>query len=149
MSIWNFSFSIRIWEVIKRARGGGTNITDYPKWEWRHFPHDVFNCIFLNENVWIDIKVPRKFVPEGPINNVPSLVQTMVRHRPGDKPLSEPMIVSLLTYICGTRPQWVRFHVNVYDSLATVWNVELRPNETRCPVHSWLRWRNCWFYMVL
>ena len=27
--------------------------------------------------------------------------------RPGDKPLSEPMIVSLPTHICVTRPQWV------------------------------------------
>ena len=28
--------------------------------------------------------------------------------RPGDKPLSEPMMVSLLTHICATRPQWVK-----------------------------------------
>ena len=27
--------------------------------------------------------------------------------RPGDKPLSEPMVVNLLTHICVTRPQWV------------------------------------------
>ena len=26
---------------------------------------------------------------------------------PGDKPLSEPMMISLLTHICVTRPQWV------------------------------------------
>ena len=26
----------------------------------------------------------------------------------GDKPLSEPMMVSLLTHICVTRPQWVK-----------------------------------------
>ena len=25
---------------------------------------------FLNENVWISIKIPLKFVPEGPINNL-------------------------------------------------------------------------------
>ena len=28
--------------------------------------------------------------------------------RPGDKPLSEPMVVNLLTHICVTRPQWVK-----------------------------------------
>ena len=28
--------------------------------------------------------------------------------RPGDKSLSEPMMVSLLTHICATRPQWVK-----------------------------------------
>ena len=31
----------------------------------------------------------------------------MAWRRPGDKPLSEPIIVSLLTHICVSRPQWV------------------------------------------
>ena len=31
----------------------------------------------------------------------------MVWCRPGDKPLCEPMMVSLLTHICITQPQWV------------------------------------------
>ena len=46
-----------------------------------------------------------KFVPKGPINNIPALVQIMVWRRPGDKPLFEPMMVSLLTHIRVTRPQ--------------------------------------------
>ena len=29
--------------------------------------------------------------------------------RPGDKPLSEPMLISLPTHICVTRPQWVKW----------------------------------------
>ena len=49
-----------------------------------------------------------KFVPKVRINNIPSLVQIMAWRRPGDKPLSEPMMVSLLTQICVTRPQWVK-----------------------------------------
>ena len=40
--------------------------------------------------------------------NIPALVQIMAWRRPGDKPLSEPMMVSLLTHICVTRPQWVK-----------------------------------------
>ena len=32
----------------------------------------------------------------------------MAWHRPGDKPLSEPMMVSLLTHECVTRPKWVK-----------------------------------------
>ena len=32
----------------------------------------------------------------------------MAWHRPGDKPLSEPMVVRLPTHICITRPQWVK-----------------------------------------
>ena len=42
----------------------------------------------------------------GPINNIPALVQIMACRRPGDKPLSGLMMVSLLTHICVTRPQW-------------------------------------------
>ena len=33
--------------------------------------------------------------PRGPINNIPALVQIMAWHQPGDKPLSEQMMVSL------------------------------------------------------
>ena len=42
------------------------------------------------------------------INNIPSLVQIMAWRRPGDKPLSEPMMISSLTHICVPRPQWVK-----------------------------------------
>ena len=73
----------------------------------RHFADNIFKCILLNENVWIPIKISLKFVPKSPINNIPALVQIMAWRRPGDKPLSEPMMVSLLTNICVTRPQWV------------------------------------------
>ena len=72
----------------------------------RHFPDDIFQCIFLNENVWISIKISLTFVPKGPINNIPALVQIMARRWSGDKPLSEPMMVSLLMHICVTQPQW-------------------------------------------
>ena len=41
----------------------------------RQFADAIFQCIFLNENVWISIKISLKFVPEGPINNIPALVQ--------------------------------------------------------------------------
>ena len=61
---------------------------------------------FLNENVIISIKISLKFVPKGPINNIPALVQMMAWYRLGDKPLSEPMMVRLPTHICVTRPQW-------------------------------------------
>ena len=73
----------------------------------RHFADDIFKCIFLNENVWIPIKISLKFVPKGPINNIPAMVQMMAWRRPSDKPLSEPMVVSLPTHICVARPQWV------------------------------------------
>ena len=72
-----------------------------------HFADDIFKRIFFNENVWITIKISLKFVAKGPINNIPALVQIMAWRRPGDKPSSEPVMVSLLTHICVARPQWV------------------------------------------
>ena len=78
-----------------------------PRQNGRHFADDIFKCILLNENVLIPNKISLKFVPEGPINNIPALVQIMAWRRPGDKPLSEPMMVRSLTHICVNRPQWV------------------------------------------
>ena len=92
-----------------------------PRQNGRHFADDIFNGIFLNANVWMLIKFSLKFVPKGPIHNIPALVQIMAWRRPGDKPLSEPMVVSLLTHICVTRPQWVNYNTNLvigqYDYL--------------------------------
>ena len=97
-----------------------------PRQNRRHFADDIFKCIFLNENAWISLKSSLKFVPKVRINNIPSLVQIMAWRRPGDKPLSEPMMVSLLTHICVTRPQWVLMERTeapsvVLDKIFTVW----------------------------
>ena len=73
----------------------------------RHFADDIFKCIFLNENVWILIKISLKCIPDVWIINIPSLVQIMAWRRSGDKPLSEPVMVRLMTNICATLPQWV------------------------------------------
>ena len=54
------------------------------------------------------MKISLKFAPKGPNNDIQALVQIMAWRRPGDKPLSEPMMVSLLTHICVNRPQWVK-----------------------------------------
>ena len=78
-----------------------------PRQNGPHFADDICECIFLNKNVWIPIKTSLKFVPKGQINKYPALVQMMTWRRPGDKPSSEPMMVSLPTHICVIRPQWV------------------------------------------
>ena len=79
-----------------------------PRQNGRHFADDIFKCIFLNENVWIPVRISLKYVPEGPFNNILALVQIMAWCWSGDKPLSEPMVVGLPTHICVTRPQWVK-----------------------------------------
>ena len=79
-----------------------------PRQNGRLFADVILKCIFLNEKVWISIKISLKFVPKRLIYNIPALVQIMAWRRPGDKPLSEAMMVSLLTHKCVARPQWVK-----------------------------------------
>ena len=74
-----------------------------PSQNVRHFADDIFKCIFLNDDVWIPITFSLKFVPKGPTNNIPALVQITARRRAGDKLLSEPIMVSLPTHIWVTR----------------------------------------------
>ena len=52
--------------------------------------------------------------------------------RSGDKPLSEPMVASLLMHICVTGPQWAKIHCPLEDnhlfavSMAICWDESLR-----------------------
>ena len=78
-----------------------------PRDNFCHFPDDVFKSICFNENVYISIKISLKFVPKGPIDNIPALVQILAWRRSGDKPSSEAIMLSLLTYTCVTPPRWV------------------------------------------
>ena len=78
-----------------------------PRQNGRLFADDTLKRIFLNENIRILTTNSLKFVPKGLINNIPALILIMAWRRPGDKPLSEPMLVRSLTHICVTRPQWV------------------------------------------
>ena len=71
-----------------------------PRQNDHHFADDIFKCTFLYETIWISIKISLTTVPNGPINNIPTLVQIMAWRRSGDKPLSEPVMESLLTHKC-------------------------------------------------
>ena len=66
----------------------------------RHFADDIFKCIFLNENAWS-------------FHWSLFLGFKLTIFRPGDKPLSGPMMLSLLTHICVTRPQWVNSSLHI------------------------------------
>ena len=83
----------------------------------------IFWTTFSNAFSWMKMyEFPLKFVPKGPINNIPALVQIMTWRQSGDKPLSEPMMVNLLTYICVILPQWVNtFAPGRYGSNLKVW----------------------------
>ena len=98
---WNLeNFMWMSWAII--------NTLSDPRQDERHFADDIFTCIFFNENCCILIKFSLKYARKGPIDNNPPLVQIMAWRRSDDKPLSEPIMISLPTHICVTRPQWVK-----------------------------------------
>ena len=118
-----------------------------PRQNGRHFADDIFKCIFLNENVWILLKISLKFVPKFKINNIPALVKIMAWRRPGDKPLSEPMMVSLLTHICVAQPLWVEndsgryteiiFNKNFHELLETYLYITDHGEVHMTGIHLW------------
>ena len=55
---------------------------------------DIFKSIF-NENIWISITISLKFIPKGPIDYKSALVRVVARHRTGEKPLPESMLIQL------------------------------------------------------
>ena len=61
-----------------------TSNTLKPRQDDRHVPKDIFKCIFLNENVWISLKISLTFVR---INNIRAMVEIMAWRRPDHKSL--------------------------------------------------------------
>ena len=50
-----------------------------------------------------------KFISMGSVNTIQAYSDNgLAWCQPGEKPLYEPMIISLLTHICVTRPQWIK-----------------------------------------
>ena len=96
-----------------------------------HFADSTFTHIFLNENVRITIKISLKFVPKGPINDIPVLVQIVAWCRPGNKPLSGPMVIRSPMHICVTQPQWVKEQQIFYKHWENWW-----PDTLACHLPS-------------
>ena len=94
-----------------------------PRQNGRHLPDVILKCIFLNENGWISLNFLLKFISNVPTDNIPILVQIMARRLPGDKPLSERMMVILLTHICVARPQWVKSWYGFLNAPRPPWSV--------------------------
>ena len=56
------------------------------------FADDIFKCIFLTEIFCIAIQISLKFIPKGPIDNMPALVEIIVWRPLGDELLSAPVM---------------------------------------------------------
>ena len=84
-----------------------------PRQNGCQFPNDIFKCTFVYETFWIWMKISLKYVLQGPIINIPALVQILASALSWcwscDKPLSESMMTNLLMPVCITWPQWVNF----------------------------------------
>ena len=84
--------------VLSKSQVTATHVnTLRPRQNGRHFADNILN-IFLNENVWISRKISLRFVPKVPMDNIPALVQIMAHCRSSNKPLSEPVVLSLLIH---------------------------------------------------
>ena len=76
----------------------------------------IFQTTFSNAFSWMKmyefwLKFHWSLFPRVRLSIFQHWVQIMAWRRPGDKPLSEPMMVRLLTHICITRPQWVKTRI--------------------------------------
>ena len=115
-----------------------------PRQNGRHFADETFNCIFVNENVRILIKFSLKFVPKGPINNIPALVQIMAWRQacmPGSAWWHHQMgtFSALLAFCAGNSPVSGEFPVQ--SPLTRSFDVffDLRLNK-RLSKQSWGWW---------
>ena len=75
-----------------------------PRQNGGHFPDDIFKWIFLMEMYEFRVEQHWSLLLG---DNFSTLVQIMAWHRSGDIPMSEPMMDTLLTHVCVTRPQWL------------------------------------------
>ena len=126
-----------------------------PRQNGRHFP-DIFKCIFFNKNVWISLRFHWSLFLIFELQ-YSRLVQIMAWCRPGGKPLSEPMVVSLPTHICVTRPQWVKHSTQKgkikwirFTFAFSGWILQSKP-----VMLTWLKWQNSvmlccdWLLMIV
>ena len=146
---------------------GYSKITDNtlrPGQNGRHFPDDMFKCIFVNDNVLTFINITLKFVPKGPINNSPALVQIMAWCLPGDKPLSEPMLVYSRTYAllglneliaCRSIGLYHPVNINIQWYYVIAWwnrvtsNIGYGVNGAEFPVENdWLKYLGIRLYII-
>ena len=90
----------------------------------------------MNDNMWISINISLNFVAVGQIKINTSLVQILAWCRSGDKPLSEPMMVSLMTLICVSRPQWFKEEKD-HTWCANQRYLSLHTQRGSCPQTVW------------
>ena len=75
------------YDIYSKRQANNTVNTLRPRQNVCHFA--IFTCNFLRENICNLVEISPKFVPKGPTDNNLALVQIMIWHIAGDKPLPE------------------------------------------------------------
>ena len=96
---WISEYIIERWDAITHPGITCNRINTSRKIQNRHhFPDNILQCNFFNENEKFSFKISLKFV------------QIMAWCQSGDKPLSKPMTNILLTHNFVTLRQWVQLN---------------------------------------
>ena len=64
----------------------------------------ISQTIFSNAFCWMIIQISLKFIPKGPIDNMPALIQILAWRRMATSHYLNQWWPSLLTHVCVTRP---------------------------------------------
>ena len=88
-------------------------LTYWGRDKWPPFFTRHFEMHFLNENIWISIKISLTLVPKRPINNALSLVQIMARRRPGQ---TICLILSYYHHQIGIMNHYPLFRIRSWNS---------------------------------
>ena len=99
-----------------------------------HCLDNIFKWFFFNEKFCISIQTSLKCDPKGPIENKSALVQVMVWHWGGTKPLPELIYTQFTTHVCSTTERLVN------HTLVSVGDISAR-NGTRVTTSQLLV---CW-----
>ena len=108
-----------------------TPVADLKHWG-RDEMVDIFQTTFPNtfswKIIWISINISLKFVPRGPIHNVPALIPIIG----SDQAPSHYLIQWWLVYwrICVTRPQWVKVSIGWFCVMLDKFYLDLKI----CPI---------------
>ena len=146
-SFWNFIYFYVLCKTYIATVPVFISKTLGPRKKWSRFRRRHFQMHILE---WRCLKL----IKNGPIDNIPALVQIMAWCLPGDKSLSEPMIVSLLshTYVTGphtdSNQYWPSREVTIPNLNAVslkiwIWqtiHIPLTQITVSCLIHQQYRW---------
>ena len=59
------------------------------------FEHNIFNYIFVEENLCILVQIRLTFVLKGLIDNELALIQVMAWYQTGNRPFTEPLLIKI------------------------------------------------------